>query len=100
MARPGDLPPLVNPGDAGGRGEGGRGTAAELHGVATRVYDLWAADFAVEPRALALRRWAESTVFAWARELRGVGRAARPQQCLVARVGGMVIFPLSIIWSV
>ena len=56
-------------------GGGGRVTAAELHGVATRVYDLWAADFAAEPRALALRRWAESTVFAWARELRGVGHA-------------------------
>ena len=58
-----------------GGGGGGRGTAAELHGLATRVYDLWAVDFATEPRALALRRWAESTVFAWARELRGVGRA-------------------------
>ena len=43
--------------------------------MATRVYDLWAADFAAEPRALALWRLAESTVFAWVRELRGVGRA-------------------------
>ena len=68
---PGDLPPLANPGGAGGGG----GTAAELHSVATTVYDLWAADFAIEPRALALRRWAESTEFAWARELRGVDRA-------------------------
>ena len=70
---PSDLPPLANPGGAGGGG--GWGTAAELHGVATTVYDSWAADFATAPRALALRRWAESTVFAWARELRGVGRA-------------------------
>ena len=30
-------------------------TAAKLHGAATTVYDLWAADFATEPRALALR---------------------------------------------
>ena len=67
---PGDLPPLGNPGG----GDGGRGTTAELHGLATRVYALWAADFATEPRALALRQRAESTVFAWARELRGVGR--------------------------
>ena len=43
--------------------------------MATRAYDLRAADFVTEPRAFALRRWAESTVFAWARELRGVGRA-------------------------
>ena len=71
---PGDPPPLANPRGAGGGG-GGRGTAAELHGVGTSVYDLWAAYFATEPRALALRRWAESTVFACARELRGVGRA-------------------------
>ena len=42
--------------------------------MATAVYVLWAADFTTEPRALALRRWAESTVLAWARELRGVGR--------------------------
>ena len=41
----------------------------------TTVYDLWAADFATEPRALALQHWAESTVFAWARELRSVSRA-------------------------
>ena len=68
-----DLPPLVKPGGAGGGG--GRGTAAEVHSVATFVYDLWVADITTEPRALALRRWAESTVFAWPRELRGVGRA-------------------------
>ena len=70
---PGDLPPLANLGE--GEGKGGQGTAAELHAVATRVYDPWAADFATEPWALALQRWAESTVFAWVRELRGVGRA-------------------------
>ena len=51
---------------------GGQGTAAELYGLATAVYDLWATDFATDPRALVHRRWAESTVFAWARELRGV----------------------------
>ena len=67
--------PCSIPGVGGGRGEGGRGTAAELHGMATTAYDLWAADFATEPRPLALRRWVESTVFAWAQELRGVGRA-------------------------
>ena len=46
--------------------------------MATTVYDLWdlwAADFATEPRAFALRCWAESTMFAWARELRHIGRA-------------------------
>ena len=37
--------------------------------MGTTIYDLWAADFVTEPRALALRRWAESTVFARAREL-------------------------------
>ena len=63
------------PGQSKGRGGGGggRGTAAEPHGVATTVYDLWAAHFATDSRALALRRWADSTVLAWARELRGVG---------------------------
>ena len=40
-----------------------------------RGYMTAVPDFANEPRALALRRWAESTVFAWAREIRGVGRA-------------------------
>ena len=49
--------------------------AAKLHGAATTVYDLWAADFATEPQALALQRWAESTVLAWVRELRGIGCA-------------------------
>ena len=36
----------------------------DLHGVVPRVYDLWAVDFATKPWALALRSWAESTVFA------------------------------------
>ena len=43
--------------------------------MATRVYDLSAADFPTELRALALRYWAEGTVFARAREPKGVGRA-------------------------
>ena len=72
---PSELPPLVNPEGARGGGERGRATVAKLHGVATTVYDLWAADFATEPRAVALRRWAESMVFAWAWKLKGVGRA-------------------------
>ena len=49
--------------------------APELHGLAMAVYDLWAADYGREPPALTLQRWAESTVFTWARELRLVGRA-------------------------
>ena len=69
----GDLTPLVNPADAG-VGAGSRRTVAELHGLAMTVYDLWAADFAVEPRALALRCRAESTVFVWAQ---GLGVVAR-----------------------
>ena len=50
---PGDLPPLANLGEGGGRG-----AADELHGVVTRVCDLWAPHFATEPPALVLRRWA------------------------------------------
>ena len=46
--------------------------APELHGLATAVYNLWAEDYGCDPRGLALRRWAESMVFAWARELRSV----------------------------
>ena len=34
--------------------------------MATAVYDLWAVDYGREPRACAVRRWAESSVFAWA----------------------------------
>ena len=79
----GGVPPLswqpAAPGQPRGcRAEGGRGawgTAAELHGVATTIYDLRAANFATEPWALAVCRCAESTVFAWARQLRGVCRA-------------------------
>ena len=48
---------------------GGGGIAPELHGLTT------AEDYGRNPRALALRRWAESTVFPWAREVRLVGQA-------------------------
>ena len=51
----GNLPPVVNPRDARVRGgEGGRGTEAKLEGVPTTVDDMWAADFAAQPRVLAL----------------------------------------------
>ena len=62
---------MADPGLGGGGGvRGGGGTAAELHSLATAVYDLWAADYGREPWALALRQSAESTVLAWTRELR------------------------------
>ena len=73
---PGDLPLVANRAGLGWGGEGDRGTAADLHGVATIIYDRWAVYFATEPRALAFQRRAKSTMFAWAQELRHVGRAA------------------------
>ena len=43
-------------------------------GVATVIYDLCGTEVGCDPKALALRNWAERTLSTWAHEFRHVGR--------------------------
>ena len=69
--------PCEGGGEGGGDGDrDADGSAVALRHLGTVITDLGPGLYTLQPKALAVHRWAEDTVSNWTRELRSLGRTA------------------------